>query len=179
MDKPSVQHLERHLPAGVHVHDSYAVDETNNPVTVLGTMGQDPDAKQSISLKTWVIVALCCLAQMQKSVPFPLVPAHFLFEADSLRLHSTFLGIAPAANAYTIAGVLGADSSKRIWIVQAVRLSSLLYTSFSATDRRSFLPTARCTVNCHWAYHGHHLRCLWSPLRVRFSSPETPLLLSR
>ncbi|BGP71293.1 hypothetical protein NBRC10513v2_004662 [Rhodotorula toruloides] len=104
MDKPSVQHLERHLPEGVHVHDSYAVDETNTPVTVIGTMGQDPDEKQSISWKTWIIVALCCLAQMQ----------------------NTFLGIAPAANAYTIAGVLGADSSKRIWIVQAQGVPSIV-----------------------------------------------------
>ncbi|BGP33028.1 hypothetical protein JCM10296v2_004817 [Rhodotorula toruloides] len=79
MDKPSVQHLERHLPEGVHVHASYAVDETNTPVTVFGTMGQDPDEKQSISWKIWIIVALCCLAQMQ----------------------NTFLDIAPAANAYT------------------------------------------------------------------------------
>ncbi|BGP33029.1 hypothetical protein JCM10296v2_004818 [Rhodotorula toruloides] len=106
MDKPSVQHLERHLPGGVHVHDSYAVDETNTPVTVIGTMGQDPDEKQSISWKIWIIVALCCLAQMQKShLPW------YCTRCECL---------------HTIADVLGADSSKRIWIVQAQGVPSIV-----------------------------------------------------
>ncbi|BGP25505.1 hypothetical protein Rt10032_c04g2089 [Rhodotorula toruloides] len=63
MERLFVQHHERHLPEGVHVHDFYTVDETNTLVNVLDTMVQDPDEKQSISWKIWIVVALCCLAQ--------------------------------------------------------------------------------------------------------------------
>lgn len=63
-EKPTHEHVER----SAMVHDSYAVDETNTPVTVLGTMGQDPDHQnEKISWRVWVVVALCALAQLQNT----------------------------------------------------------------------------------------------------------------
>jgi len=61
-EKPTHQHVEH------AVHDSYAVNETNTPVTVLGTMGQDPDHQnEKIGWRVWVVVALCALAQLQNT----------------------------------------------------------------------------------------------------------------
>ncbi|GAA6018948.1 hypothetical protein JCM10207_009210 [Rhodosporidiobolus poonsookiae] len=94
-DKPTVRHLENgESPA---VLDSFAVDEHNVPMTVVGTYGQDPDEKQSVSWRTWAIVGLCALATLQ----------------------NTFISVAPAAGAYSIAGPLNGTASERIWIVQA------------------------------------------------------------
>ena len=59
----------------------YAVDENAEQVTVLGTMGQDPDAKQTISMRSWIIVILCGIAMFQNTyiaivrpLPFPSPP---------------------------------------------------------------------------------------------------------
>lgn len=49
------------------IHDTYAVDEANEAVTVVGTMGQDPDAKQTISWRTWVILLIFGLMQIQNT----------------------------------------------------------------------------------------------------------------
>lgn len=85
------------------VLDSFAVNENDEQVTVVGTMGQDPNEKPKITKLAWVILALCTLAQFQ----------------------NTFLGIAPAANAYSIAGALN-GMDKRIWIVQAQAVPSIV-----------------------------------------------------
>lgn len=62
-----VKHTHEHVEHAM-IHDTYAVDEDNVPVTVLGTMGQDPDHQnEKISWRVWVIVALCALAQMQNT----------------------------------------------------------------------------------------------------------------
>ncbi|GJN88262.1 hypothetical protein Rhopal_001227-T1 [Rhodotorula paludigena] len=100
-EKPTHEHVER----SAMVHDSYAVDETNTPVTVLGTMGQDPDHQnEKISWRVWVVVALCALAQLQ----------------------NTYISVAPAAAAYSIAGTLGGSTGERIWIVQAASVPSIV-----------------------------------------------------
>lgn len=49
------------------LRDSYAVDENNEPVTVLGTMGQDPNEKQTLSARAWIILILCGVAQFQNT----------------------------------------------------------------------------------------------------------------
>ncbi|ORY86666.1 major facilitator superfamily domain-containing protein [Leucosporidium creatinivorum] len=72
-------------------------------MTVVGTFGQDPDKEQKISWRVWVVVALCALAQMQ----------------------NTFISVAPAAAAYSIAGPLGGTTSERIWIIQAASVPSI------------------------------------------------------
>jgi len=62
-----VKHTHEHVEHAM-IHDSYAVDETNEPVTVLGTFGQDPDHQtEKIGWRTWLIVALCALAQLQNT----------------------------------------------------------------------------------------------------------------
>lgn len=111
------QHVDIEDREEVHVEDSYAVDNDNNQVTVLGTMGQDPDHKSPVPWRAYAIIAICALACFQ----------------------NTYYGIAPAANvspiieytniqtlsdnlvdqAYPIAGALNGSSSQRIWIVQA------------------------------------------------------------
>lgn len=58
MSKPVVHHFE---------NDTYAVNEQNEQVTVAGTYGQDPEQKQHITWRTWVIVALCALATLQNT----------------------------------------------------------------------------------------------------------------
>ncbi|KPV74788.1 uncharacterized protein RHOBADRAFT_53726 [Rhodotorula graminis WP1] len=98
-----VKHTHEHVEHAM-VHDSYAVDKDNTPVTVLGTMGQDPDHAERISWRTWFIVALCALAQMQ----------------------NTFISVAPAAAAYSIAGALGGSTGQRIWIIQAASVPSIV-----------------------------------------------------
>ncbi|KAM0750503.1 MFS general substrate transporter [Meredithblackwellia eburnea MCA 4105] len=100
----SEEHLESSAASPQHVaqYQSFAVDEDGQQVTVLGTMGQDPEHKPKIPWISWVILGLCAVAQMQ----------------------NTFVGIAPAANAYAIAGPLN-GMSKRIWIVQAQSVPSI------------------------------------------------------
>ncbi|KAG0663204.1 hypothetical protein C6P46_002793 [Rhodotorula mucilaginosa] len=102
MSKPTIEHLEN--PEIRAVHDSYAVDKNDEQITVLGTFGQDPDEKKIISWRTIIVFALCALAQMQ----------------------NTYLGIAPAANAYAITGAIGGTSGQRIWIVQAQGVPSIV-----------------------------------------------------
>lgn len=46
---------------------SYAIDDHNEQVTVLGTMGQDPNEKKPISWRTWAIVAITTLAVFQNT----------------------------------------------------------------------------------------------------------------
>ncbi|GAA5854279.1 hypothetical protein JCM9279_005106 [Rhodotorula babjevae] len=98
-----VKHTHEHVEHAM-VHDSYAVDEDNTPVTVLGTMGQDPDHQEKISWRTWLIVALCALAQLQ----------------------NTYISVAPAAAAYSIAGSLNGSTGQRIWIIQAASVPSIV-----------------------------------------------------
>ncbi|SGY34004.1 BQ5605_C002g01577 [Microbotryum silenes-dioicae] len=97
------EHIEAAAtPAQIAALQSYAVDDHNEQITVLGTMGQDPEHKSKIHWQSWAILALCALAQMQ----------------------NTYVAIAPAANAYSIAGPLN-GMSKRIWIVQAQSVPSI------------------------------------------------------
>ena len=70
------QHVDIEDHDGVHVENSYAVDNDDNQVTVLGTMGQDPDHKSPVSWRACAIIAICALSCFQ----------------------NTFYGIAPAAN---------------------------------------------------------------------------------
>ncbi|KAM0789204.1 hypothetical protein ACM66B_000049 [Microbotryomycetes sp. NB124-2] len=101
--KPTTNHVEDPKLAHItNINDSYAVNEQNEPVTVVGTFGQDPNAKPHIPFKAYIIVLLCGLAQLQ----------------------NIFYGIAPAANQYAIAGSLGA-MDKRIWIVQAAAVPGI------------------------------------------------------
>ncbi|KAK4051412.1 hypothetical protein OIV83_002896 [Microbotryomycetes sp. JL201] len=101
--KSSSKHLEGADHAHVHqVDKSYAVDEEGEPVTVVGTMGQDPDHRPHVPLKAYLLVLLCGLAAFQ----------------------NVYFGIAPAASQYTIAGSLRA-MDKRIWIVQAGAVPSI------------------------------------------------------
>ncbi|KAK4051413.1 hypothetical protein OIV83_002897 [Microbotryomycetes sp. JL201] len=101
--KPTTSHVENpklaHIP---NIQDSFAVNEQNEPVTVVGTMGQDPNQKPHIPFKAYVIVLLCGIAVFQ----------------------NIFYGIAPAANSYAIAGSLRA-MDKRIWIVQAAAVPGI------------------------------------------------------
>ena len=63
MSKPSTTHLENQ---GIHdLHDSYAVNERNEPVTVVGTMGQAADVRPKIPFKAFVVVFICALASFQ------------------------------------------------------------------------------------------------------------------
>ncbi|KAH8658501.1 major facilitator superfamily domain-containing protein [Xylariales sp. PMI_506] len=65
-------------------------------------MGQDPNEKQAVSMQSWIIVLLCGLAMFQ----------------------NTYISIAPAVSAYTIAGTLG-DINQHMWIVQAQGIPSI------------------------------------------------------
>ncbi|GAA5865110.1 hypothetical protein JCM3774_002134 [Rhodotorula dairenensis] len=90
----TVQHLER-----VPFDAKPAMDtEPTRRLTVLGTEDQDPNTKQPIPFRSWLILALCVLGQMQ----------------------NIFMLVAPAANAYSISGPLSATAGERIWIVQAI-----------------------------------------------------------
>ncbi|KAF4556637.1 Efflux pump-like protein 4 [Elsinoe fawcettii] len=90
---------------GSHANDTFAVNENNEQVTVLGTMGQDPDHHSAVGWKAWAIVALCALAAFQ----------------------NTYFGIAPAANQYAISSALSGSSSQRIWIVQAGAVPAIAF----------------------------------------------------
>ncbi|GAA6037989.1 hypothetical protein JCM8097_009528 [Rhodosporidiobolus ruineniae] len=106
-NKPTaaIEHVENGVPPPTdRVHDTYAVDEHNLPVTVVGTMGQDPDHKQAIPWRAFVVVGLCAFAQLQ----------------------NTYISVAPAANAYSVAGALGGNTGQRIWIVQALSVPSIV-----------------------------------------------------
>ena len=46
---------------------SYAEDGKTGPVTVLDTMGQDPEQRPDIPWTAWAIVFLCALAQFQNT----------------------------------------------------------------------------------------------------------------
>lgn len=81
---------------------SYAVDPREGPVTVLDTMGQDPDTPQTIPFKAYIVILLMGIG---------------LF-------NNTFFGVAPAASAYTIAAALDGND-KRMWIVQAQGIPSI------------------------------------------------------
>lgn len=61
-DKSTEAHREH-----AAVLDSFAVNERDEPVTVVGTYGQDPNAKPKISKVAWVVLALCTLAQFQNT----------------------------------------------------------------------------------------------------------------
>lgn len=65
MDKSTASHMEVSTFPDSHVVDSYAVDAKDEQVTVIGTMGQDPDHKQPVSWRAWAIVAICALATFQ------------------------------------------------------------------------------------------------------------------
>ncbi|KAK4051421.1 hypothetical protein OIV83_002905 [Microbotryomycetes sp. JL201] len=102
--KGQVQHLEdsRLAKLGPNIHDTYAVNERNEPVTVVGTFGQDPNEKQHVSWRAYAIVFLCGLASFA----------------------NVYFAIAPAANQYNIAGNLN-GMDKRMWIVQAGAIPSI------------------------------------------------------
>ncbi|GFZ47214.1 hypothetical protein JCM24511_04957 [Saitozyma sp. JCM 24511] len=82
---------------------SYAVDKDGSPVTVLDTMGQDPNQAQTISFKAYVIIALIALGQFTNA----------------------YLGVSPAVAAYTVAADLKAPSMQS-WIVQAQGIPSIV-----------------------------------------------------
>jgi len=65
MDKSAASHMEVSTFPDSHVVDSYAVDAKDEQVTVIGTMGQDPDHKQPVPWRAWAIVAICALATFQ------------------------------------------------------------------------------------------------------------------
>jgi len=65
MDKSAATHMEVATFPDSHVVDSYAVDAKDEQVTVIGTMGQDPDHKQPVSWRAWAIVSICALATFQ------------------------------------------------------------------------------------------------------------------
>jgi hypothetical protein len=65
MDKSTASHMEVSTFPESHVVDSYAVDAKDEQITVIGTMGQDPDHKQPVSWRAWAIVAICALATFQ------------------------------------------------------------------------------------------------------------------
>lgn len=143
--KPTTEHLEN--AANRKLHDSYAVNERNEQITVLGTYGQDPDEKKIVSWRTLVIFGLCTLAQLQ----------------------NTYLGIAPAANAYSITAAIGGNAGQRIWIVQAVR--SLLPVFPPACLTLLFpVSTARCPVHRDRSHHGRDLGRLRTALGVGSSA---------
>ncbi|KAK4057264.1 hypothetical protein OIO90_001761 [Microbotryomycetes sp. JL221] len=101
--KPTTTHVEDPRLAGIaNIDDSYAVNENNEPVTVVGTYGQDPNHKPNVPFKAYIVLLLCALASFQ----------------------NVFYGIAPAANQYAIAGSLRA-MDKRIWIVQAAAVPGI------------------------------------------------------
>ncbi|KAJ9120896.1 hypothetical protein QFC22_002831 [Naganishia vaughanmartiniae] len=75
----------------------------NNEAVLLHHDAGEDDTKEAIPWVAWAICLLCALAQFQ----------------------NTFLGIAPAANAYSIAGAVG-GMDKRIWIVQAQGIPSII-----------------------------------------------------
>lgn len=56
--------VQPHLPR-LDGKDTYAVNEHNEQVTVIGTMGQDPNERQPIGWRTWAIVVLCAIASFQ------------------------------------------------------------------------------------------------------------------
>ncbi|KAG9557648.1 MFS general substrate transporter, partial [Aureobasidium melanogenum] len=105
MDKSDISHMEVSTFPDSHIVDTYAVDSKDEQVTVIGTMGQDPDHKAPVSWRAWAIVAICALATFQ----------------------NTYYGIAPAANQYAIAGALGGTASERIWIVQAAAVPAIAF----------------------------------------------------
>ncbi|KAM0789205.1 hypothetical protein ACM66B_000050 [Microbotryomycetes sp. NB124-2] len=102
-NKSHTRHFEASDMAHINnVDNSYAVDDEGNQVTVIGTMGQDPDHKPHVPLKAYLVVLLCGVAAFQ----------------------NVLFGIAPAASQYSIAGNLRA-MDKRIWIVQAGAVPSI------------------------------------------------------
>lgn len=46
---------------------SYAEDGAHRPVTVAGTMGQDPEQRPDIRWTAWAILFLCAMAQFQNT----------------------------------------------------------------------------------------------------------------
>jgi hypothetical protein len=65
MDKFAADHMEVSKFPDSHVVDSYAVDAKDEQITVIGTMGQDPDHKQPVSWRAWAIVGICAMAVFQ------------------------------------------------------------------------------------------------------------------
>ncbi|WWD19962.1 hypothetical protein CI109_104435 [Kwoniella shandongensis] len=100
-DKGEISHHE--LSTGDTPAESYARDDHGEPVTVLGTMGQDPNEKTKIPLSAYIIIGLVALGQM----------------------NNAYLGVSPAVAAYTIAANLGAPA-KQQWIVQAQGIPSIV-----------------------------------------------------
>ncbi|WWC64330.1 uncharacterized protein I303_106940 [Kwoniella dejecticola CBS 10117] len=82
---------------------TYAKDPNGEPVTVLGTMGQDPNAKPKIPISAWIIVGLAALGQ----------------------LNNAYLGVSPAVAAGPIASSLGAPA-KQQWLIQAQGIPSIV-----------------------------------------------------
>ncbi|KAI4791494.1 MFS general substrate transporter, partial [Aureobasidium sp. EXF-8846] len=105
MDKFAADHMEVSKFPDSHVVGTYAVDAKDEQITVIGTMGQDPDHKQPVSWRAWAIVGICALATFQ----------------------NTYYGIAPAANQYAISGALDGTASERIWIVQAAAVPAIAF----------------------------------------------------
>lgn len=100
--KLDAQHIEAVPPLQSDVRKPDGA-EVEGIFTVLGSSGQNPDAKHSVSFQAYTIVALCALGA-------------FL---------NVFYGIAPAAASYSIAGSLN-GMDKRIWIVQAQGIPSIV-----------------------------------------------------
>lgn len=84
---------------------------------VLGTEHQDPNEKQPVAWRSLLILGLAALGQahnialLHVSCPVSV--------SGATKLTKLPYRVAPAANAYSIAGPLGATTGQRIWIVQA------------------------------------------------------------
>lgn len=98
--KENLDHIE--FVENEHGDLSYAVDPREGPVTVLDTMGQDPDTPQAIPLKAYIVIILMSIG---------------LF-------NNVFFGVAPPASVGLIAKALNA-SDKAMWIIQAQGIPSI------------------------------------------------------
>jgi len=123
MDKSDNVHMEISDFPESHVKDSYAVDNSDEQITVLGTMGQDPDHRAPVHWRAWAIVSLCALATFQNTY-FGIAPAANVSTQDGIRVDQilTFL-----IQQYAIAGALGGTASQRIWIVQAGAVPAIAF----------------------------------------------------
>lgn len=102
MDKHQLDHIE--YVTNDEGDLSYAVDPVDaQQLTVLDSMGQDPNERQAIPLKAILVILVTAVAQF----------------------NNTWYAVAPASNAYTIAAALNGND-KRIWIVQAAGIPSIV-----------------------------------------------------
>jgi hypothetical protein len=152
--KRQTAHLEHAgaEPGTRNIHDTYVVDEHNTPVTVVGTYGQDPDHKPKIPWKSWAILALCSLAQMQ-NVFMPV-----FFPSLARLLGPTR---APPSGA-----LIGLSSSRVQW--DRPSLQRLLDRGRPRRNHLgAHLDCAGCwgSLDRDWPYPGYHLGRLRPPLR--------------